>query len=79
MRRFLSSSRFLVVVAVMGCFACACALLFYGAKETLALLSGTFLGSLNGRELLLNSIEAIDTFLLTTGLCIITLCTRGEA
>jgi len=71
MRRFLSSSRFLVAVAIAGCFACACALLFCGAKETLALLVATFSGALDGKKLLLASIEAVDTFLLETVLYII--------
>jgi len=73
MRRVLAFSRFLIVVAVVGCFVCACGLLFYGAKETFVLAAGTFSGALGGKKLLLHSIEAVDVFLLATVFYIIAL------
>lgn len=66
MRRLLSLSRFLVIVAVLGCFLSAGALLFYGALEVIVLLRETFSGELASKKLLLKSIEAVDTFLLAT-------------
>lgn len=66
MRRFLSYSRFLVIIAVLGCFLCACALLFYGSMEVFVLLRDTISGDLTSKKLLLKSIEAVDTFLLAT-------------
>ncbi len=66
MPRFLSSSRYFILIAVLGSFGCACLLLGYGASEVFALVKGTLSGELKNKILLLDSIEAIDTFLLAT-------------
>lgn len=66
MPRFLSSSRYFILIAVLGSFGCACVLLGYGAVEVFAIVSHTLSGELKSKALLLASIEAIDTFLLAT-------------
>ncbi len=73
MRRVLSFSRFLVIIAVIGSFLCACALFFYGAKEVFVLLNGTVSNTLSGKSLVLKAIESVDTFLLATVFYIIAL------
>lgn len=66
MSRFLSRSRYFILIAVLGSFGCACVLLGYGAYEVFVLIKGTLSGHLKNKILLLDSIEAIDTFLLAT-------------
>ena len=66
MSRFLSRSRFFIIIAVLGSFVCACVLLGYGAYEVVAVVGGTLAGQLKSKTLLLTTIEAIDTFLLAT-------------
>lgn len=66
MSRFLSRSRYFILIAVLGSFVCACVLLGYGAYEVFALAKGALLGQLKSKTLLLDAIEAIDTFLLAT-------------
>ncbi len=56
MSRFLSRSRYFILIAVLGSFVCACVLLGYGAVG----------GELESKSLLLATIEATDTFLLAT-------------
>jgi uncharacterized membrane protein YqhA len=66
--RIISSSRFLVIVAVIGAFLGSTALLIYGAYETYVVLAEVFgnIGAIKGKQLLLNVIELIDLFLLST-------------
>ena len=71
--RFLSRSRYFIIVAVIGSFVCACVLLGYGAVEVFALVKETLAGHLKSKTLLLATIEAIDTFLLATLCCVVAL------
>jgi uncharacterized membrane protein YqhA len=66
--RIISSSRFLVIVAVIGAFLGSTALLIYGAYETYVVLAEVLgnIGAIKGKQLLLNVIELIDLFLLST-------------
>ena len=66
MSRFLSRSRFFILIAVLGSFVCACVLLGYGAVEVFAIVAHAIGGELKSKSLLLAAIEAIDTFLLAT-------------
>ncbi len=68
MRRVVASSRFLILVAVLGTFLAATALLIYGAYDTFHVLAGVFggIGGIKSKQLLLDVIELIDLFLLST-------------
>lgn len=73
LRRILSASRFLILIAVFAIFLIATALLVFGAAETVALLTGLFdvTGSKGSKALLLSAIELVDLFLLATVLYVI--------
>jgi uncharacterized membrane protein YqhA len=66
--RIISSSRFLIIIAVIGTFFAASALLVYGAYSTIGIVGSVFgnIGAIKGKQLLLNVIELIDLFLLST-------------
>jgi uncharacterized membrane protein YqhA len=66
--RVISSSRFLIIIAVLGSFLGATALLVYGAYDTIAVFGGVLgdIGKVKAKQLLLDVIELIDVFLLST-------------
>jgi uncharacterized membrane protein YqhA len=66
--RVISSSRFLIIIAVLGSFLGATALLVYGAYDTISVLGGVLgdIGKVKAKQLLLDVIELIDVFLLST-------------
>jgi uncharacterized membrane protein YqhA len=71
--RFAAASRYLIVVAVVGIFVAATALLIYGAAETFTMVAGLF-GSAGGKgskALILAAIELVDLFLLATVMYVI--------
>ena len=71
--RVIAASRYLIVIAVVGVFALATALLLYGVVETYTLVSG-LLGAAGGKgskTLILAAIELVDLFLLATVLYVI--------
>ena len=71
--RLISASRYLIIVAVVGIFVLATALLLYGAADTYALVAG-LLGGTGGKgskALILAAIELVDLFLLATVLYVI--------
>lgn len=72
--RFLSKSRFLVFIAVLGTLIGATTLLFYGAAETAGLIRQLFAPEgdpLKAKALILAFIELTDLFLLATVLYVI--------
>ncbi|MDZ4718046.1 MAG: YqhA family protein [Roseiflexaceae bacterium] len=66
--RIISSSRFLIIIAVLGSFLGATSLLIYGAYETFTVVASVFgnIREIKGKQLLLEVIELIDLFLLST-------------
>jgi uncharacterized membrane protein YqhA len=66
--RTLASSRFLILVAVVGTFLSATALLIYGVYDTFVVLASMFgsIENVKSKQLLLDVIELIDLFLLGT-------------
>lgn len=75
LKRLLSSSRFLMLVAVLGAFLAFAALLLYGGAQTLALLATIFNGGLDDdpKQAILAAIQITDLFLLAALLYIIAL------
>jgi uncharacterized membrane protein YqhA len=75
MSRILSATRYLALVPVICIFLAATALLLFGAASTVQMIVGVVThGSLDskvGKELLLQSIELVDLFLLGTVLYVI--------
>ncbi len=72
--RFLSKSRFLIFIAVLGTLIGATTLLFYGAAETAGLIRQLFAPEgdpLKAKALILAFIELTDLFLLATVLYVI--------
>jgi uncharacterized membrane protein YqhA len=71
--RFVSASRYLIVVAAVSIFVAAAALLIYGAAETYALVAGLFsgTGAKGSKALVLAAIELVDVFLLATVMYVI--------
>ena len=73
--RFLASSRYLVMIAVIGSFLSATAILIYGGIEVILLIGDAFLsGKIDGKvakSLLVSFIEIVDLFLLGTVIYII--------
>ena len=73
--RFLASSRYLVMIAVIGSFLSAAAILVYGGSEGILLIGDAFLsGKIDGKvakSLLVSFIEIVDLFLLGTVIYII--------
>ncbi|AOS84920.1 hypothetical protein BIU88_12745 [Chlorobaculum limnaeum] len=76
-QRMLSSSRYLVLVAVAGTFLAALTLLVYGGISVFQLIADAIMhgeiSSKTGKTLVLGFIEAIDLFLLGTVFFIISL------
>lgn len=76
MRRFLSATRYLIIVPALGSFVAATVLLAYGAAETVQLVGKAFthgVSSKIAKTLALGFIEVVDLFLLGTVLYIIAL------
>ena len=73
--RFLASSRYLVMIAVIGSFLSATAILVYGGIEVILLIGDAFFsGKIDGKvakSLLVSFIEIVDLFLLGTVIYII--------
>ena len=71
--RFAAASRYLIVVAVVGIFVAATALLIYGAAETFTMVAGLFggAGAKGSKALILAAIELVDLFLLATVMYVI--------
>ena len=73
--RFLASSRYLVMIAVIGSFLSATAILIYGGIEVILLIRDAFFsGKIDGKvakSLLVSFIEIVDLFLLGTVIYII--------
>jgi uncharacterized membrane protein YqhA len=66
--RILSWTRFLIIFAVIGSFLGATALLIYGTYDIYTVLAGLFgdIGKVKAKQLLLDVIEVIDVYLLST-------------
>jgi uncharacterized membrane protein YqhA len=77
LRRILAGSRFLVIIAVLGSFLAAVAILVYGGLTVIGIIIDVFSHGLftpdGSKHLAIESIEAIDLFLLATVLYIIAL------
>jgi uncharacterized membrane protein YqhA len=71
--RAIAASRYLIIVAVVGIFGLATALLLYGAADTFTLVAGLFggAGGKGSKALILAAIELVDLFLLATVLYVI--------
>lgn len=72
--RLAGASRYLILIAVLGCFVGAVAMLVYGAAETLHLVVGLVSGGAAGPEpkkVALSFIKMADIFLIGTVLFII--------
>ncbi len=73
--RFLASSRYLVMIAVVGSLLSATAILIYGGIEVILLIRDAFFsGKIDGKvakSLLVSFIEIVDLFLLGTVIYII--------
>ncbi len=76
-RRILASSRYLVIIAVLGSFLAAIALIFYGGLTTVNILIEVFTHAtftiMGAKHLAVECIEVIDLFLLATVLYIVAL------
>ncbi len=76
-RRILASSRYFVIIAVLGSFLAAIALLFYGGLTTINILIEIFahltFTIAGAKHLAIECIEVIDLFLLATVLYIVAL------
>lgn len=70
LHRILAKSRYLMLIAVLGCFTASVTLLIYGALETITtishILSTGSISSENSKQLILSFIEVVDLFLLAT-------------
>lgn len=64
MHQFLAKSRYLIALAVFGSFVCATLLLVYGVYEVGELVLSVVNQKTEGKKLLLDAIESVDTFLL---------------
>lgn len=66
--RIVSSSRFMIILAVIGTFLAATALLLYGMYDIIKIIGDVFgnIGGVKAKQLLLDTIEVIDVFLLST-------------
>ena len=76
-RRILASSRYLVIIAVLGSFLTSVALIFYGGLTTITVLIGIFAHPTftiaGATHLTVECIEVVDLFLLATVLYIVAL------
>jgi len=70
LHRILARSRYLMLIAVLGCFTASVTLLIYGALETITTISHALttgsVSSENSKQLILSFIEVVDLFLLAT-------------
>ena len=70
LHRILARSRYLMLIAVLGCFAASVTLLIYGALETIITITHTIttgsVSSENSKKLILSFVEVVDLFLLAT-------------
>lgn len=66
LHRFLSKSRYLVILAVLGGFVCASTLLVYGAFSSFQLAFFVFDSNFQSKKLILRAIETVDILLLAT-------------
>jgi uncharacterized membrane protein YqhA len=77
LRKVLSTTRYLILLAIAGCFFSAITLLVYGALDVFHLVSEAFttgvIGGAGAKTLALGFIEAVDLFLLGTVFYIIAL------
>ncbi|OWY23039.1 hypothetical protein C7N43_03915 [Sphingobacteriales bacterium UPWRP_1] len=78
MLKLLSKSRYLVIIAVLGCFIAATALLIYNTIEVISVVGKLFFPvgeevGKTGKALVISLIEAIDVYLLATVFYIIAL------
>lgn len=75
--RILSSSRYLVLIAVLGSFMAFIALLIYGGFETVKTIVDVAVAAdfseKGAKELILSAIQIVDLFLLATALYLIAL------
>jgi len=77
LRRVLASSRYFIVIGVVGSFLASIALLIYGGLKTIGLIVDTFFGGdfslTSAKYVAVGFIEILDLFLLGTVLYIIAL------
>lgn len=69
MQRFISATRYLIIVPALGSFVAAITLLLYGAIETIQLIGEVFVSGVSSKgakALALGFIEVVDLFLLGT-------------
>jgi uncharacterized membrane protein YqhA len=75
--RLLSSSRYIILIAIIGSFLAALTLLIYGGIDLVGLIGQTMssgrLDNKAGKALILDLIEVVDVFLLGTAFYIIAL------
>jgi uncharacterized membrane protein YqhA len=66
--RLVSSSRFMIIFAVIGTFLAATVLLLYGVYDIVRIIGDLVgnIGAVKSKQLLLDTIEVIDVFLLST-------------
>lgn len=78
MLKLLSKSRYLVIIAVVGCFIAATALMIYNTTEVVSVVGKLFTPAAEGegkgsKALIIALIEAVDVYLLATVFYIIAL------
>ena len=69
MRKIISSTRYLILIAVIGAFLAAIAVMVYGGYETIQIFSKLFNGELElraSKALAIKMIEVIDLYLIGT-------------
>lgn len=71
--KWLSRSRFLVVLGVLGCLILATLLFVYGAWHSLELVVSSAQGGIAGKKMIVAAIELVDAFLLATAFYLIAL------
>jgi uncharacterized membrane protein YqhA len=73
LKKLLSSSRYLVIFAVFGCFVLATLMFIYGAFHSVELVMHTLNHATSGKKMTVEAIELVDIFLLATVFYIIAL------
>ena len=69
MRKIISSTRYLILIAVIGAFLAAVAVMVYGAYETISMINKLLTGQLavhTGKAISIKMIEVIDLYLIGT-------------
>lgn len=66
LKKLLSSSRYLVILAVIGCFVLATLMFCYGAISSVGLVLEALHHALKVKEMTVEAIELVDIFLLAT-------------